>query len=130
MALGFAQLREIARAKATVKGAVASVKAAPSSIGTAAPRAIHNAQNIATAGLVGAAGYYGVAKPAYSAINQSVFEPYSMRNPRSVSTEGTMASEPMLFNPAIREQYRKGMTPGQFADNGDLTLSLNNLRRG
>ena len=130
MALGFAQLREIARAKATLKGAVASVKGAPASVGAATPRAMTNIQNVATAGVVGAAGYYGVVKPAYSAINQSIFEPYSMKSPRSVSTEGTMPGEPMLFNPAIREQYRKGMTPGQFADNGDLTLSLNNLRRG
>jgi len=80
-------------------------------------------------GVGGAAGYYGATK-AYSAVNQSIFEPYTMRNPRSVSTEGTMPNESMLFSSAIREQYRKGMTPGQFADNGDLTLSLSNLRRG
>ena len=80
-------------------------------------------------GVAGGVGYYGGAK-AYTAINQSIFEPYSMRNPRSVSTEGTMPNETMLFSNVIREQYKKGMTPGQFADNGDLTLSLNNLRRG
>ena len=53
-----------------------------------------------------------------------------MSNPRAVSTEGTMPNETMLFSNEIREKYRKGMTPGQFADNGDLTLSLSNLRRG
>lgn len=113
-----------------IKGFLAAAKAKASSVAAATPRAMHGAQNVATAGVIGAAGYYGIAKPAYSVINQSVFEPYSMQNPRSVSTEGTMPGEPMLFNPAMREQYRKGMTPGQFADNGDLTLSLNNLRRG
>lgn len=73
---------------------------------------------------------YGAGKAAYGAINESIFEPYSMTNPRSINTEGSMPGEPMLFAPMMREQYRKGMTPGQFADNGDLTLSLNNLRRG
>ena len=81
-------------------------------------------------GGAGAVGYYGVAKPAYTAINESIFEPYSMKNPRTVSTEGTMPGEPMLFSSAIREQYKKGMTAGKFADDGDLTLSLSNLRRG
>lgn len=80
-------------------------------------------------GVAGGAAYYGGAK-AYSAVNQSIFEPYSMSNPRAVSTEGTMPNETMLFSNEIREKYRKGMTPGQFADNGDLTLSLSNLRRG
>lgn len=116
MALSFATLRKIAQAKAAGKSAAGSVT--------------QMAGTGLKVGVAGAVGYYGVAKPAYNTINQSIFEPYSMSNPRSVSTEGTMPNEPMLFNSAIREQYRKGMTPGQFADNGDLTLSLNNLRRG
>ena len=79
--------------------------------------------------VAGVATYAG-AKGAYGVVNESIFEPYSMQHPRSVSTEGSMPGEPMLFAPTMRERYRKGMTPGEFADNGDLTLSLNNLRRG
>lgn len=80
-------------------------------------------------GVAGGAAYYGGAK-AYNAVNQSIFEPYSMSNPRSIGREGISPNEPMMFSSSLREQHRRGMTPGQFADNGDLTLSLSNLRRG
>lgn len=116
MALSFATLRRVAIAKAKTKD-----------IGRSA---LQTAGTGLAVGVAGAVGYYGVAKPAYTAINESIFEPYSMKNPRTVSTEGTMPGEPMLFSSAIREQYKKGMTAGKFADDGDLTLSLSNLRRG
>lgn len=116
MALSFATLRRVAQAKAVGRSAAKSAS-------QVAGRGL-------AVGVAGAVGYHGVAKPAYTAINESIFEPYSMKNPRTVSTEGTMPGEPMLFSSAIREQYKKGMTAGQFADNGDLTLSLSNLRRG
>jgi len=79
---------------------------------------------------VGGMAAYGVGKSAYGVINENMIEPYSLANPRSVSRGAGGPNDPMAFSPAIRQAFSKGLTPGQFADNGDLTLSLSNLRRG
>lgn len=109
-----------------IKGFLAAAKNRAAPIVSSASSVTYGALAL---GVAGGTAYYGGSK-AYNAVNESIFEPYSISNPRSIGREGMSPNEPMMFSSSLREQYKRGMTPGQFADNGDLTLSLSNLRRG
>lgn len=80
--------------------------------------------------VIGGITAYGLAKSAKNAISETFFEPYDMTGVRNVGMEGSSPNETMLFAPTLRETARQGLKPGQFADTGDLALSLNKLRRG
>lgn len=78
---------------------------------------------------VGGLAAYNIGKSTYGAAYNEMIAPYSMQNPSSVDMGGG-PSDTMTFAPTVRGTYAKGLTAGQFADNGDLTLSLSKLRRG
>lgn len=111
---------------ANINGWVAAAKAKAGPIG----RSMAKGAGVGIGVAVGGMAAYSVGKATYDVINRNMFEPYSLANPRTVTRGAGGPNDPMQFAPAIRQAYSKGLTPGQFADNGDLTLSLNNLRRG
>ena len=78
--------------------------------------------------VIGGMSAYGLAKSAKSAISGAFFEPYDLAGTRNVGIEGASPSDTMLFAPTMRQTSRQGLTPGQFAYNGDLALSRSKLR--
>lgn len=80
--------------------------------------------------VIGGVSAYGIAKASKEAISGTFLEPYDLAGTRTTGVEGASPNDTMLFAPTLKNTARQGLSPGQFADNGDLALSLSKLRRG